>query len=458
MRSRAVREGSVGLVILLGLAVFTGLFLWLRGFNPGRRSYSITIRFPNVQGMQVGAPVLYRGVSAGKISAIRVSANYAEVDVRIAPATIVMPRDLTVVAAQSGLVGETYIDIAPNKQLPDTAAAGNPLAADCDESVIVCNGTFLEGDTSVTFAELINSMINFTNTFSNPEFFGELRTLTRNFASAADGVDTLAGEVTTLSQSVRGELGTLSDAATRSTDSIGSAASQFGLTAAELRGLVADNRTTLVTTLDNINETVLGVQTIVNGLAPVVQTGEFVTNLQTLSANAAEASANLRNFSGAVGSTENLLLLQQTLDSARATFQNAQKITADLDDLTGDPAFRENIRRLVNGLGGLVSSTQQLQQETQLAQALHSAQLATEQRPEPPAESEAAQPKTTAKPSEQPLNAEAQPQDARPNPLSSKASEAEPDQPLPNPARVLPRFGSAEDLQLPNQGLQQLRE
>jgi phospholipid/cholesterol/gamma-HCH transport system substrate-binding protein len=66
----------------------------------------------------------------------------------------------------------------------------------------------------------------------------------------------------------------------------------------------------------------------------------------------------------------NTVLLQQTLDSARATFENTQKITSDLDELTGDPAFRENVRRLVNGLGKLVSSTQQLQQQVEVAQQL----------------------------------------------------------------------------------------
>jgi hypothetical protein len=89
-------------------------------------------------------------------------------------------------------------------------------------------------------------------------------------------------------------------------------------------------------------------------------------NLETLSTNAATASANLRDISTALNSPTNVLVLQQTLDSARATFENAQKITADLDELTGDPAFRNNVKQLVNGLGNLVSSTEQLQQQVQV--------------------------------------------------------------------------------------------
>ena len=34
MQSRAVREGSVGLMLIAGLGVFGAIFLWLRGMTP----------------------------------------------------------------------------------------------------------------------------------------------------------------------------------------------------------------------------------------------------------------------------------------------------------------------------------------------------------------------------------------------------------------------------------------
>jgi phospholipid/cholesterol/gamma-HCH transport system substrate-binding protein len=40
--------------------------------------------------------------------------------------------------------------------------------------------------------------------------------------------------------------------------------------------------------------------------------------------------------------------------------------------LTGDPAFRNNLRQLVNGLSTLVSSTEQMQQQVQIADTLDS--------------------------------------------------------------------------------------
>lgn len=461
MRSRTVREGSVGLLIVLGLAVLGGLILWLRGFSLGNRSYQATVRFPNAEGMQVGAPVRYRGVIAGKISAIRVSANYAEVDIKITPATIVIPQNVTIEAKQSGLVGETFIDITPNAQLPENAIAGNPLSRECDDQLIICNGSYLQGTTTVTLTELLGSVIRFTNLFSSPEFFSNVQTLTRNFAQAANGVNTLAGEVTTLSKSVRGELGTLSNSAERSSDSIGAAANQIGLTAGELKGLISDNRASLVSALNNINQASAGVETIVTSLSPVLaEEGDFLTNLQTLSANAAEAAATIRNLTSAVGTADNIVLLQQTLDSARATFQNAQKITADLDELTGDPTFRENVRRLVNGLGGLVSSTQELQEQTQIAQMLSpmAASLeAAEQSARQPTREAETKSHTKRHADSKPPSASiaptstANPVTANPVPESTEA------QPTPS-APAQPLSPAAQDLLLPNNGLRQSRE
>ena len=105
-------------------------------------------------------------------------------------------------------------------------------------------------------------------------------------------------------------------------------------------------------------------------LSPIiseVERGEFISNLEILSANAVETSANLRDISTDLNSPTNIIMLQQTLDSARATFENVQKMTSDLDDITGDERFRRSLKQIINGLGDLFSSTKQLEQQTRMA-------------------------------------------------------------------------------------------
>jgi phospholipid/cholesterol/gamma-HCH transport system substrate-binding protein len=360
MRSRTIREGSVGLLILVGLGLFGLLALWIRGLNPGSRSYQAIVEFPNVIGMQAGAPVRYRGVVIGKILSIQPGQNAVAVTIEIASASLLIPSDVLIEANQSGLIGETSVDMTPLTETSAAVIAINPLDADCDNTVIICDGDRLQGNVGVSFEALIRSTVELTDLITDPVFFGEIRTLTRNTSEAAAGVADLTRQVSGLTESVERDLSQLTNSASASANAVGQAANQVGLTAAQVNSLLADNRSILVSTLTSLNQTSSRLQLAVNQLAPAIEEGELLQNLEILSANAVEASANLRNLTNAVGGSDSIVLLQQTLDSARATFENAQKITADLDELTGDPEFRRNIRDLVDGLSGLVSSTQQL--------------------------------------------------------------------------------------------------
>ncbi|MBD1884849.1 MlaD family protein [Microcoleus vaginatus] len=445
MRSRTVREGSVGLLILVGIGLFGGLVLWLRGVQLGNRSYKFAVEFGSAQGMQIGTPIRYRGVAVGKITALQPGSNGVDVTLEIAPGTLVIPRDVTIEANKSGLIGESSIDITPNSILPESLLTANPVSADCPPEII-CNNSRLKGQAGVTIDELIRSTVRLANFYTDPALFNNIKSLAENTANTAKGAakltqdlstltKTAQAEIKTLNQSVRGDIGSLnqsvkteigslnqslkgearslnqslkgeastlnqslkteisavaadvskvaatadtstkavSAAAINSANSVTQAANQITLTANQVNSLVTTNRASLVSTLNNINQSSQELQVAVSSLSPTINRinqGQLLNNLEVLSANAAQASSSLRDLSSQVNNPATLLLLQQTLDSARATFQNVQKITSDVDDLTGDPAFRNNIRRLFNGLGGLLGSTEQLRHQVKVTQTL----------------------------------------------------------------------------------------
>lgn len=388
MRSRTIREGSVGLLILLALGIFGSLLLWLRGLSLGNRSYRAVVEFPNVVGMVEGSPVRYRGVIVGKVRKIRPGPQFAEVEIQISPATVRIPRDSAIQTNQAGLIGETAIDIVPRQEFVE-AVATNPLAADCPGSGIICDGDRLPGEVGVTFDALISSTIRLSNQFSDPELIENLKALTFNSSLAAAGVTTLTGEVTELAKSVQSELRTLAGSANRTTTSVGGAATQLGLTAAQVNSLLETNRYAISSTLSNLEQASNQVRLLTTRLTPLVDDSAFVQNLNALSDNAARASLTLRSLTDAIGTPENALALQQTLDSARATFQNAEKITADLDELTGDPTFRNTVRDLLRSLDNLLSSAQQLEQQVELEQLLTPAAIALRDKPTAPLSPEA---------------------------------------------------------------------
>ena len=467
MRSRTIREGSVGLLILLGLAMFGGLVMWLRGVSVGKRSYKIVAEFANGGGMQAGAVVRYRGVDVGKITTIVPSANGVDVGIEIASTELLIPRDVIVEANQQGLIGAPYIDIRPQNPLPPGVAIAKPLDPQCNPNLIVCNNGRVQGQVGVSFDELVRSTVRVVNLYSDPTFYANINALAKNGAEAAANVSQLTRDLSGLSRSVQQNVASISvaansvtEAATQTSNQVGVAADQisktanrfgvaadqlsttanrfgsagdqisntarrfgqtsnqinlaankFGQTATQIsntaagfgaignevsltarqyrlsaqqlnqlltsvNGLVVENRSSLVGTLRSLSETSDVLRSTVTSLTPAlnrVNSGQLLRNLETLSANASQASANLRDLSTALSDRSTVVSLQATLDSARATFENAQKITSDLDELTGDPAFRDNLKSLVNGLGKLVSSTQQLEQDVYTASALEPA-------------------------------------------------------------------------------------
>lgn len=401
--ARTFREGSVGLLFLLGLGTFGLIFFWLNRLALGHNSYQATIEFADAGGMQKGSPVRYRGVKVGSIAQIKPKANAIEVEIEIA-GNLVIPRDSTIEANQSGLISESTIDITPKRKLLSGVAIASPMSKDCNPSLIICNGSHLKGDLGISTDALIRQSTDFAAVYSTPQFYHNVNRLLETSADAAANVATLTRELQSLSKNAKGQLSvfsgtamTLQRATNQLTATTTKTANQFGTTASDFSAtskqasrlmnnvdsLLTSNRSALVSTLNNMTETSSQLRQTVASLSPMMNRltqGELLKNLETLSANAAEASASLRTASKALDDPKNIVLLQQTLDAARVTFANTQKITSDVDELTGDPAFRKNLLQLVTGLSKLVSSTKEMQNDVQVSATINSMKTALESR------------------------------------------------------------------------------
>ncbi len=386
---RTFREGSVGLLLLLGLGVFGILLLWINRLNATSGTYKAIIEFANAGGMQKGTTVRYRGVKVGNISRIKPGANVIDVEIQIVQRDLIIPRNVVIEANQSGLISESIIDITPKTTLPTGVTIAKPLDKNCDSSLIVCNGSRLKGQVGISVDELIRSSTELTNVYNNPKFYKNVNGVLEATTVAATSFTDLSQDLRGLTKSLRQQLNTFSATANsvqRATNQLNvsttETVNEFGTTAIQanrllknLDNLLTTNRSSLVTALNNITETSNQLRVTVSSLSPAVNRftqGELLNNLEALSNNAAQASANLRDATKTLNDPKNIVVLQQTLDSARVTFENTQKITSDLDELTGDPTFRQNLRQLVNGLSSLVSSTQNMQQQVQVATTLDS--------------------------------------------------------------------------------------
>ncbi|MFM5998867.1 MAG: MlaD family protein [Dolichospermum sp.] len=399
--TRMIREGSVGLLLLLGLGAFGVILLWLNRLTPGQTSYQAIVEFANAGGMQKGSSVRFRGVKVGTITSVQAKANAVDVAIQINSPDLKIPSNSLIEANQSGLISENIIDITPKSDLPKNITA-KPLDKDCNPSLIICDGSRLKGVIGISVDEMIRKSSDFAAQYSSDKFYNNVNRTLETSANAAANIAALTKDLQSLSKSVRGQLTVFSDTATTlksstnqltattitTADQLRTTAKDFSVTSKQanrllnnLDSLVTTNRDSLVETLNSMTETSDQLRQTVMSLSPTINRltqGELLKNLETLSANAAEASANLKDASKTLNDPKNIVLLQQTLDAARVTFENTQKITSDLDELTGDPKFRQNLLQLVNGLSKLVSSSKDVQEQTKVAVTLDSLKTSSE--------------------------------------------------------------------------------
>jgi phospholipid/cholesterol/gamma-HCH transport system substrate-binding protein len=377
MRSRTFREGSVGLLIILGILLFSGLALWIRGFTFGKKSYRIIADFSNVNGIKIGDGVRYRGLQVGRVDGIQPSTNGVDVAIEINSSDLLIPRDATLVATSSGLIGDTFIDIIPESSLPTNVANNvanmNPVGSNCNSEKIICDNARLKGEKGITLDDLLPYTYRFSKAYSEPEFVAKVNSTVENAGLAASEVADLTKNTKVLVSELQKEVKNTSQELVTTAQTFQTTAKQVNQLTNNVEQLIARNESNLTTTLESISTTSDRLETLVVKIDKTVDaadTKKLASNLNELTNNAVIASNNLKNITSSFGSDQGVVSLQQTLDSARVTFDNAQKITSDLESLTGDPAFLKNVRDLVNGLGGLVSSTEQLEQQIQTSKAI----------------------------------------------------------------------------------------
>ncbi|NJK57677.1 MAG: MCE family protein [Pleurocapsa sp. SU_5_0] len=373
MRSRTLREGSVGLLIILGILLFGGLALWIRGFTFGKTSYQIIADFSDVNGIKIGDGVRYRGLQVGRVDNIQPSTNGVDVVIEIDSSNLLIPRDVTLMATSSGLIGNTFIDIIPESSLTANVANMNPTGSNCNSQQIICDNARLKGEKAITLDDLLPYTYRFSKAYGEPEFVAKVNSTVENAGIAASEVANLTKNTTALVNDLQKEVRKTSQELVSTAETFQTTAKQVNRLTNNVEQLIAQNESNLTTTLASISTTSDRLETLVVKIDQTVDaadTKKLANNLNELTTNAAAASNNLKNITESFGSDQGVVSLQQTLDSARVTFDNAQKITSDLESLTGDPAFLKNVRDLVNGLGGLVSSTEQLEQQIQTSQRI----------------------------------------------------------------------------------------
>src|SRR5438477_3515938 len=107
------QEVRVGLLVLVGFAVFTGFMFWLTGRSLVSKSVPVNVVFKNVSGLKEGDPVRVSGVKKGRVGPVRLQrVGHVSVTLQLDPE--VRPhKDARATAASADFLGAKYVDYDP---------------------------------------------------------------------------------------------------------------------------------------------------------------------------------------------------------------------------------------------------------------------------------------------------------------------------------------------------------
>lgn len=172
MLTRATRI-KVAVFAMVGILViaYTGIhyadlghFLGLRGY------YVVRLDLANGGGIYSNADVTYRGVSVGRVGAMRLTGNGIEADLDISDSAPLIPARLQAAVADLSAVGEQYVDLRPQAPTGPYLHAGSVIP---------------ERDTQLPIP--VTSLLNSVNTLATSLPLSSLRELTNELATGFGG-------------------------------------------------------------------------------------------------------------------------------------------------------------------------------------------------------------------------------------------------------------------------------
>lgn len=176
----------IGSIVLLSLLSF--LVFWIPNFSFKERGYRATFIFSDAGGITSGTKVFYRGVEVGRVLRVnlREQPETVAVEVQIFSAEQLIPTNSSFEVFQPSMSGETSIQIIPLKSLSSQKAIAQPLDPKCNPQIIICNGSYLQGQEPMDMAEIMRSFEMWSDFFNDPEAIPKVKKIAQKTATSLE--------------------------------------------------------------------------------------------------------------------------------------------------------------------------------------------------------------------------------------------------------------------------------
>lgn len=286
----------VGLfVVLLSTALVAGI-LWLSGSAEYRKTYDIYLAYMNesVSGLNLNAPVKYRGVEVGRVKKISLDrGERVRLELQIERGTPIRENTVAVLRVQ-GLTGIAQVELAGNNR------DAPPLQAKPGEEYpVIRTGPSLLARMDTAVTDLLSSLNRVSNSINGVLDEENRRNFKKLVADMATLSDTLAARKGAIDATLQGAARSADNAAKASAE-LPQLMERMAKSAEALEKMAGDASRASA----SVRKTMSGVD---GGLAQV--TDKVVPELDQTLSEMHELSVSLKRLSEEVGRNPNMLLL-----------------------------------------------------------------------------------------------------------------------------------------------------
>lgn len=307
---------KVGITVTVFTVVLTAVLLWFSQFNPGKSTYELKGLFTNVGGMLEGSKVYLMGVKVGVVKALIPEANRVNVIMAI-DSGVKIPTNTRLAITAKGLVGDKTVEFFIQNDQPVTSYY-EP-------------GQVINGNSPASFEDLIveakKAMIKAQNLISDPEMNRNIKLTTRNVETFTRNLNGVVKQI----NSVAGNLQGLSKTANGFVTNSNNAVDDINLFVNDLRGIANANRSNINNIIHNTGLISRNLERTAHDLNDILENPENRKDLKLAVKSIRNAVDNLQHIS----------------TQASRLVDNAELISYDIRDVSGDTDLKNNLKDII---------------------------------------------------------------------------------------------------------------
>ena len=335
---------QVGVLVLIGIAMFVGGYVFFKRDQIGSTSYVVTISFRDAMGVRAGSDVEFSGVLIGHVEEVSLSPSGAALVQARIEKKYQIPTTVKITIQTSMLGSTSVVEITPS---PKPAAAGS--------ATYYAHGATIQGGSGANLSELTSQATVLMQHAG--VLIDELKVTSRKTNNLLDSLSASAQSANKLlgDPALRGGL-------TGTVENIHEASNQARMLATEMGMMVHADNAMVQTSLRNVNASTRDLSEMTRQNRAKIDS--MISNLDTTSRQVSVLVANANRLIDQTSTTldrgNTVQNLSDTVANLKIATDKLNAIEEDVRSITGDKTVQSNLRQTVANVAQASGSTNQL--------------------------------------------------------------------------------------------------